>query len=100
MTPKPCHYCNMLVSRDLQGSGVHATHPAVTEPWTCPASPTGRHRLLPSDDCTCGRHPHGFRLTHADSCALADQYRERPQYPETTDEEQPGTPLPAAGGAR
>lgn len=40
MIPQPCHYCNMLVSRDRNGRAV-ATHPAVAEPWTCPANPSG-----------------------------------------------------------
>lgn len=40
MTPVPCHYCNMLVSRDREGRAV-ATNPAVAEPWTCPANPSG-----------------------------------------------------------
>ena len=40
MIPQPCHYCNMLVSRDQEGRAV-ATHPAVAEPWACPANPSG-----------------------------------------------------------
>ncbi len=40
MTPRPCHYCNMLVSRDREGRSA-ATNPAVAEPWACPASPSG-----------------------------------------------------------
>lgn len=40
MSPQSCHYCNMLVSRDQDGRAV-ATHPAVAEPWTCPANPSG-----------------------------------------------------------
>jgi hypothetical protein len=40
--PRPCHYCNMLVSQDRAGQ-LHATNPAVAEPWACPASPDSRH---------------------------------------------------------
>jgi hypothetical protein len=43
----PCHYCNMLVSRDQEG-GIHATHPLVAAPWTCPASSSGRHEIADS----------------------------------------------------
>lgn len=28
----------MLVEPDTAGTGVHATHPAVKRPWTCPAN--------------------------------------------------------------
>lgn len=71
--PVPCHHCHMLVSRDLV-RGICATHPAVAEPWKCPASPSGRHAILLGDDCTCGRNPHGMRLSHADDCALAETF--------------------------
>jgi hypothetical protein len=38
--PQPCHYCNMLVSRDREGRTV-ATNPAVAQPWACPARSSG-----------------------------------------------------------
>jgi hypothetical protein len=41
----PCHHCNMLVSRDQESGGIHATHPRITEPWACPASHSGRHAI-------------------------------------------------------
>ncbi len=59
--PRPCHYCNMLVAQDLNGSGIHATHPAVSKPWVCPANYEGPHFLAvagpsaserPGDPCT------------------------------------------------
>lgn len=39
--PVPCHYCNMLVAPDTVGGGVHATHPAISNPWDCLANPNG-----------------------------------------------------------
>jgi hypothetical protein len=66
--PQPCYYCNLLVSRGEDGQ-VHSTHPADPDPWNCFAGPTGRHVLLASDLCTCGRHPHILRLTHTEECA-------------------------------
>ena len=44
MSPQPCHHCNQLVCRDVEGQ-LYATHPAIRQPWTCPASPTRRHVL-------------------------------------------------------
>ena len=40
-SPVPCWYCNMLVSRDAAGDGIHATNPAIKRPWTYPACDNG-----------------------------------------------------------
>jgi hypothetical protein len=39
----------MFVSRDREGRAV-ATHPAVAEPWACPASPLG-HLITAKPEC-------------------------------------------------
>lgn len=44
--PVPCHWCNMWVEPDAEGPGVHATHPAVKQPWVCELSADGRHLIV------------------------------------------------------
>jgi hypothetical protein len=49
--PVPCHYCNMLVTRDREG-GIVATNPAVIMPWNCPASSSGRHLIAKNGEAS------------------------------------------------
>jgi hypothetical protein len=50
--PVPCWYCNMLVSRDTQGSGIHATNPAIEDPWVCPANANDGLHLIHAEQET------------------------------------------------